>query len=33
MNSSHHTILVLLAILTCFIFNSYNNSSEKIYNI
>ena len=29
MNSSEHFILILLAILTCFVFNSYKNSSEN----
>ena len=29
MNSSHHAILVLITILTCFVLNSYFNSSEK----
>lgn len=29
MNSSKHTILVLVAILTCFVFNLYKNSSEN----
>jgi hypothetical protein len=29
MNSSHHTILALIAVFTCFILNDYYNSSEK----
>jgi len=29
MNSSQHTILVLIAVLTCFVLNSYYNSSEN----
>ena len=29
MNSSQHAILVLITILTCFVLNSYFNSSEK----
>ena len=29
MNSSQHTILVLIAILICFVFNEYYNSSEN----
>ena len=29
MNSSQHTILVLIAILTCFVLNEYYNSSEN----
>lgn len=29
MNSSDHIILVLVAILTCFVFNTYKNSSER----
>lgn len=29
MNSSQHFILALIALLVCFIFNAYYNSSEK----
>ena len=29
MNSSEHFILILIAILTCFVFNSYKNLSEN----
>ena len=29
MNSSHHIILIFIAILICFILNEYYNSSEK----
>ncbi len=29
MNSSQHTILILIALLTCFVFNNYKNYQEK----
>ena len=29
MNSSNHTILILVALLTCFVFNKYYNSSAE----
>jgi hypothetical protein len=29
MNSSEHFILLLIAILTCFVFNSYKNFNEQ----